>query len=379
MGDGERGGDRHQRDRVVVPGDRERHELAVTTIAMPNRTSRTRSAAISVTTTTATTTPTWIQRSDGAVHPGRLPDQRDRPDVARIDEPRPGARLDDGDVVEPDWTPPMSRLTATIARPGHDRRASRTRAFGPPRSRHARTATHRMSGAGWSLAMDATAIGDAARDLRPPRGPGQHREQQQAVRERVPGVEVAEQHGDRERQHERRDGDRADRHRERRAARVDRQPRGDQPEPERRADAPTAPARRRRGATRPGSSPGRPAAGTSRTARRRRATRPRASPGRTGSGRRGRAGRRRAAARGRSPPCGGSLWKQGPADPRDAGPRDDAGDHPGAEAVGVERVARGARRTLAMRSSRRHDTRSRDGVSSRVEGVARVANSYCRG
>ena len=282
--------------------------------------------------------------------------------------PAPAPALHDRDVVEPDLRPRRrARLTATIASPATTAADEHPGVWARRgRARPAR-ATHRRSGAGWSLAIETHGDRDAARDLRPPRAPGQHREQQRPVRERVPGVEVAEQHGDRERQHERRDRrSRGPPSGQRRAARAGREPRRDQPEPERRPDRPTAPARRRPAATRPASSPGRPAAGTSRTARRRRATRPRASPGRTGSGRRATC-RAPSSSSARSKPArGGSLWQQRPADPRDAGPRDDAGDHPRSEAVGVERAPAG--RGGRVRCGRHGGTiRGRGGFPSRVE------------
>ena len=147
--------------------------------------------------------------------------------------------------------------------------------------------------------------GDAGPELHPAGRAGQRGQQQRAVRQRVPGVEVAEQHGDR------RTAARAARRRSRgppSGAAGGRTRRPGEPRPTRtRASRrrPTARARRRSAATRPASSPGRPAAGRSRTARPRRATSRRAWPGRTGSRPRGRAARPRAAGRGRSPPLAG--------------------------------------------------------------------------
>ncbi len=340
----------------------------MTTIAIPNRTSRTRSAAISVTTTTATTTPTWIQRSAAASMPGRLPDERDRPDVPRIDEAGPGARLDDGDVVEPDLDPA-------------DEQADRRRSRGPRRSPPAEDAGVRPAALApgpdgdpqeerrrVELGDGRDGDRDATRDLRPPRG-------LRPARRAAAG---------RTRADTRRRGCRTAR-RSRTAGRAARwRSRGP---PSGAAGRPALTASRAATSPNPSVAPTRPqhqhdAVGEPRDQRHRLGDRRRVRVEELdGVGRRTREHRGvvRALA-GEDVPraleqqrevearLGRVALEQGPADPRDAGPRDDAGDHPGAEAVGVEPspAGRGGR----ARCGRHGGTiRGRGRVSSRVEGV----------
>ena len=157
--DGERRGDGHERDRVVVPGDRELTSVAVTTIPTLRRVADAQGGDHGHD----------DDRGDdgdldpaqgGAVEPGRLPDERDGPDVARVDEPGPGAGPHDRDVVEPDGDPADEHAHRDDPEPGHDSRAEH------PGVRDRRVRARRAaqptacSGAGWSLAIEmiATAI-----------------------------------------------------------------------------------------------------------------------------------------------------------------------------------------------------------------------------
>ncbi len=203
------------------------------------------------------------------------------------------------------------------------------------------------------------------------------------IGQRVPRVEVAEQHRDRERQHQRRDGDRPDRHREAPDGRR-RPPGGPRPS----ANPSVAPTPHSTSTTpfgqprRPASSPGRRAAGTSRTARRRRARRPASIAGSYGVSP---ASTRRApsSSRARSKPAfGGLALPQRPADPGDAQPDHEAGHDPRPEAVGAEPAIGGARAIRhgtqpsdrpAPRAERRRPGRSLRAVGRRTPPAASAA------
>ena len=352
----------------------------MTAIARLNSGSRTRIAANTVTTTAAATHDDLDPAQRGAVEPGRLPDQRDRADVARIDElgaRRPPARP--GRSRATAGSPPTRRLTATIASPAttaaSEHPGLRPAALAPRPQRDPQQQRRRVE-----LGDRDDGDRDAARDLRPPGRAGQRGQQERAVGQRVPGVEVAEQHGDRERQA------RAARRRSPRTAigsgglaRATRQPSRD--------------AGRTRASRRSPHSTSTTPSGSHDDQRHRLRDRRRvrveqldgvgrrarrASPGRTGSGRRGRAARPRAAARGRSPPWAARSATASSRSTRCRATRRRRRRPRGRGCRRADAVARGARRTPSMRSSRRARY-ARPGPSRDAIGRgSRVADSYPR-
>ncbi len=219
--------------------------------------------------------------------------------------------------------------------------------------------------------------GDAARYLGPTGGSGQRRQQQGAVGERIPGVEVAEQDRDRERQDQRRDRDRADRHRQDGASVDRRQPPGHQAEAQRRPDRPE---HQHDAVGQPGEQRHRLRdRGRIRVEQLHRVRRGAAehrgvvgalsgehAPSRVEEEREVEPGPRRRA------------LPQRPADPGDPGPRHDARDHPRAEAVGAQAPVVAGRRPDRCGRHGAHDTRSRRPPAT-GRAAARVANSYPAG
>ena len=194
---------RDQRDRVVVPGHRQHHE---------RRRDRDREAREQVLDPQRREDrEERRERGDdhladpkrARVQAGGLAEQRDGPEVARIHELRARAGPHDRDVVHPELDATKRKAHPNDQEPRDDRGGEHS----PIRAAAVRPCASRdpeQQRRGMQLGDRDDRDGRACRHERQTRRPGEDRQHQGSVRQRVPDVEVAEQDGDGERKEERR-------------------------------------------------------------------------------------------------------------------------------------------------------------------------------